>query len=109
MALYQGRALHSGSRPRRPAGVLHRIVRVAALLLVVAALAHGPWGPRRSKLARVSDVRVQGTRYLDPAQVIEIAGIRKGDDLFKIDRARARQALLLQPRIHEAQVMRRPL
>jgi len=109
MALYQGRALHSGSRPRRPAGLLRRIARVAAVLLVLAALAHVPWGTLRSRLAKVTDVRVEGTRYLDPAQVIEIAGIRRGDDLFAIDRARARQALLLQPRIHEAQVTRRPL
>ena len=65
-----------------------------------------PWGTLRARAAIVSDVRVTGTRYLDPAPVIEVAAIRKGDDLFRIDRARARQALLLQPRIHEATVGR---
>jgi cell division protein FtsQ len=109
MALYQGRALSSGSRPRRPAGLLSRILRVSVLLLAILALAHVPWGALRARAAIVSDVRVTGTRYLDPARVIEIAAIRQGDDLFRIDRARARQALLLQPRIHEATVSRRPL
>jgi hypothetical protein len=84
-------------------------VRVAGVLLVVALLAHVPWGTLRTRAAIVTDVRVEGTRYLDPARVVEISGIRKGDDLFRVDRDRARQALLLQPRIREARVTRRPL
>lgn len=109
MALYQGRALSSGSRPRRPAGLLPRILRVAALLLILLVLATIPWGTLRAKVAIVDDIRVGGTRYLDPARVVEVSGIHKGEDLFRVDPARARQALLLQPRIHEAQVSRRPL
>jgi cell division septal protein FtsQ len=109
MAYYQGRALQTERGARRGGGRLRRWLVVFGVLLAIAVLAHVPWGALRGRVAIVSDVRVRGAHYLDPARIAEMAGLHRGDDLFHIDLARARQALLLQSRIAEARVGRRPL
>src|SRR5262245_11700808 len=106
MGSYQGKALQA-PRPRRRGGRGRAAVRVLAVILGVAALAHVPWGALRRHVLVVSEIRVEGARYLDPARVSEIAGLRVGDDLFRLDARRARQALLLDSRIAGAEVTRR--
>jgi cell division septal protein FtsQ len=106
---YQGRALQSGRRERRGGTRLRRWFQVLGLILLLTVLAHVPWGALRGRLAVVTDVRVRGAHYLDPVSVAEAAGLRRGDDLLRVDLARARQALLLQSRIAAARVSRRPL
>ena len=54
----------------------------------------------------VQEVRVEGALYLDAARVAEVAGLHAGDDLITLDLERARQALLLDPRIARAEVTR---
>jgi len=125
MAFYQGRALErtprreagsgrrTGARPlpgrrwtRRPRVLRPLRVGLAllALAVLVPAVARAPWQRWRERLAVVQHVRVEGTRYLDPARVAELAGLRAGDDLFTLELERARQALLLHPRIARADV-----
>jgi len=111
MGLYQGRALERTSRRGgRRTGHGPRWVRLAVLavaLVAVAVLAaHVPWRWLREHVAIVTAVRVEGTRYLDAARVAEVAGLRTGDDLLTLDLARARQTLLLDPRIARARVSR---
>lgn len=115
MGLYQGRALECGprpgagrrgpGRPRRPWPV-RLAFTLAALGAVALVAAHLPWRWLREHVAVVREVQVEGTRYLDAAHVGEVAGLRRGDDLFALDLARARQALLLDPRIACARVSR---
>ena len=105
MSLYQGRALEAARPPRR-SSPLATIGRVAALLALAAVLAHLPWEALRARWAIVTDVRVSGTRYLDAARVGSIARIRRGDDLLALNLERARQSLLLHPRIARAEVKR---
>lgn len=102
---YQGRALDG--RPARPPGRLGRILRVLGLIAALAALAHLPWGALRKRFAVVSEVRVTGLRYLDPAQVVTRSGLAVGDDVFGVDLVLARQRLLLDSRIAAARVTRR--
>lgn len=121
MALYQGRALDRGARRdegrpahRAPAGRRRgrrsalRPARIAlalaGLVVVVAVAVLVPWRPLRARFGVVRDVRVEGARYLDAGRVAEVAGLREGDDLFDVDCERARQALLLDPRIAQAEV-----
>jgi cell division septal protein FtsQ len=62
----------------------------------------------RGSEGRILDlIGVEGTHYLDAARVIEVAGLRIGQELFGSDLARARQALLLEPRVASASVERR--
>ena len=127
MALYQGRALERGTRPGvRPSarpGVrpvpsrrwngrprVLRSVRlglafagIAVLALVAARL---PWRQLRERVAVVQQVRIEGALYLNAARVAEVAGLHAGDDLITLDLERARQALLLDPRISRAEVTR---
>ena len=123
MGLYQGRALERGSRsnvrpgarpgpnrrwdgrPRmlRSARVGLALVGVAGLALVAACL---PWRQLRERVGVLQEVRVEGALYLDAARVGEIAGLHAGDDLISLDLERARQALLLDPRISRAEVTR---
>lgn len=108
MGWYQGRALEpKARRPRRPASLPKRIARVGGALALVVVLAHVPWQGLRSRLARVSDVRVEGTHYLDAARILQVAGLARGQDLFALDLTRARQALLMDPRVASAEVRRR--
>jgi cell division septal protein FtsQ len=103
---YQGRALQAapaGRRGRRPWRILGR---AALVMLVLGALAHVPWDALRKRLAVVMTVKVEGTHYLDAARIMDMAGIHRGDDLFQVNVARARQALLMDSRIASAEVSR---
>jgi cell division protein FtsQ len=77
---------------------------LAGLAALVAVAALVPWRTLRGRHAVVTHVRVEGARYLDAARVVAVAGLREGDDLFAVDCERARQALLLDPRVARAEV-----
>ena len=127
MALYQGRALARGPRPDvRPGGRsgarpvpnrrwngrprMLRSMRIGLVLAAIAGLALAatrlPWRALRERVAVVQQVRIEGALYLDAARVGEVAGLHAGDDLIALDLERARQALLLDPRIARAEVTR---
>jgi cell division protein FtsQ len=80
---------------------------VGAALALLALAAHVPWQGLRRGVAKLTDVRVEGARYLDASRVIQAAGLTPGQDLFALDLGRARQALLLEPRVAAAEVARR--
>lgn len=109
MGLYQGRALRSEAPKRRRRGRVRRVLRLLALLAVIAALAHVPWNSLRRTFAVVSHVEVRGLHYLDPATIRGFAGVYEGQDLLTLDLDRARQALLMHPRVAEAKLGRRIL
>jgi hypothetical protein len=92
-------------RPRvlRPLRLGLALAGIAFLALVAARL---PWRQLRERLAVVQEVRIEGALYLDAARVGEVAGLHAGDDLIALDLDRARQALLLDPRISRAEVTR---
>jgi len=123
MSLYQGRALERGPRPSVRPGArpvpnrrwngrprMLRSVRIGLALAGIAGLALGaarlPWRQWRERVAVVQKVRIDGALYLDAARVGEVAGLHAGDDLIALDLERARQALLLDPRIARAEVTR---
>jgi cell division septal protein FtsQ len=103
MSYYQGRALRAG-RPRPAGGRLRRVFAALAILLAVAVLAHLPWDALRRHALVVAAVGTDGMHYLDRARVLEVAGIAPGDDLLSVDLERARQRLLLHPRVAAARV-----
>jgi cell division protein FtsQ len=78
----------------------------AGLVALALAVAFVPWRRLRERVAVLQDVKVEGALYLDAARVAEIAGLRPGDDLLALDLERARQSLLLDPRISRAEVSR---
>jgi len=104
MPSYQGRALSHETAGRRPAGRLRRIVQVLAVIAAVVALAHVPWSDLRKRFGVVTAVHVHGAHYLDPARIAGLAAVTGGDDLFRFDPRRARQALLMDSRIARASV-----
>ncbi len=107
MGLYQGRALDRARRRpprRRQPWPLRLAFAAAGLALLAVVAAHLPWRWLREHVAVVREIRVEGTRYLDAARVGEVAGLHVGDELVGLDLARARQALLLDPRIARARV-----
>jgi hypothetical protein len=109
MSRYQGKALDEarGRRPRRKAvSPLQRPLRILAAMAALGALAMVPWGELRSKLMVVDSVRVRGLRYLDAEQVRRRSGLAAGQDLFSLDLARARQLVLLEPRVRDVHVGR---
>jgi hypothetical protein len=108
MSLYQGRALERAPARRRHRAGRPWPVRLAiglgALAVLAVAAAHLPWRWVRERVAVVGRVRVEGARYLDAAQVCTAARLHAGDDLLALDLTRARQALLLDPRIAAVRV-----
>jgi cell division protein FtsQ len=107
MPSYQGHALRSGPARRAPRRFSGRLLRLVLALALATVIARVPWQAARRQVAALGAIEVKGVRYLDPRAVQAIAGIELGDDLFAIDCARARQALLLHPRIASATVERR--
>jgi len=105
MPSYQGRAF--APTPRRRSSRIARWVRVFVVLIALALVAHLPWEELRKRFAVVTNVRVEGTHYLDAEHAQDRAGIHRGDDLLALDLARARQKLLLDSRVSEAKVERR--
>jgi len=102
---YQGKALHARPEPRRPSP-LRRPLRVLAAMAALGALAMVPWGDLRARLLVLDRIQVTGNRYLDAARVRERSGLRPGQDLLSLDLDRARQLVLLEPRVAGARVRR---
>jgi cell division protein FtsQ len=107
MSAYQGRALQARPAGRKAPRTWRVLLRVLVIAAVLAVVAHIPWGALRKSLAVVTDIRVEGNHYLDAALVIERSGLATGDDLFRVDVARARQRLLLDSRIAHVEIGRR--
>ena len=111
MASYQGRALRSERAGERHGKVgfmrkVRRVLKVVALIGVVTALAHVPWGALRHAAIRVSEIRVAGLHYLDAPGVVARSGLTVGMGWLDADLKRARQRLLADSRIHAARVSR---
>jgi cell division protein FtsQ len=108
MSRYRGKALQDPKRARRSpaASPLRRPLRVLLVMLVLGGLAMVPWGEIRERLLIVDHIHVTGLRYLDVAKVRERSGLQEGQDLLGLDLPRARQMVLLEPRIQSARVRR---
>jgi cell division protein FtsQ len=106
MGYYQGRALRQEAPRRRGGNRLRRMLHVFGAIVVLAALAHVPWGQLRARYAVLTGVEVRGQRYLSAVEVQAISGLETGADLLNLDIDRARQALLVHPRIASASVRR---
>jgi hypothetical protein len=110
MSRYEGRALErpkpGGRRRSGPGSPLRLPLLVLAVMLGLGLLAMLPWGEFRSRVLVVGRVRVSGLRYLDAAQVERRSGLAAGQDLLALDLDRARQQVLMEPRVREARVRR---
>ncbi len=106
MALYQGRALRSPARGNGGRGGSKPWLNVLIAMVVMVVLAHVPWRQLRQGFTVVREVRIEGNRGMSDARITELSGIQSGQDLFEVDLARVRQALLLEPRIARAEVSR---
>ena len=106
MSRYQGKALERGARPRRRGLLFQKPLRVVLVMLTLGVLAMVPWGELRRRLLIVDQVRVSGLRYLDAARVRNRSAIREGQDLISLDLVRARQLVMLEPRIRSARLTR---
>ena len=104
---YQGKALQPERRRRPTNGVdPGRLLPFALALVAILGLAFLPWGRLRRRYLVVDGVRVTGVRYLDAGRVRRRSGLADGQDLLALDLARARQLVLLEPRIRTAEVRR---
>jgi len=106
MSLYQGRALRPEARRPRGEGRLRRIATLLAAVVLLPVLIQAPWGAWRRQAFPVREIRVEGVRYLESAAVVTAAGLATGADLLGVDLDRARQALLLHPRVARARLER---
>jgi len=109
MNRYEGKALERRQRGRGrrpPRSPLRLPVLVLAVMLGLGLLAMLPWGEFRTKVLVVGRVRVSGLRYLDAVQVQRRSGLAPGQDLLALDLDRARQLVLMEPRVREARVHR---
>src|SRR5689334_7194468 len=111
MSRYQGKAIQDPRSARRAANAkktspLRRPLRVLVAMLALGALAMVPWGEIRERVLVLDGIHVVGLRYLDQARVRERSGLQQGQDLLTLDLPRARQLVLLEPRIRSAKVRR---
>jgi len=109
LSQYQGKALERPRRGRsrkRTGSPLRLPLLVVGAMLGLGLLAMLPWGEFRAKVLVVGRVRVSGLRYLDAEQVLRRSGLAAGQDLIALDLERARQLVLMEPRVQEARVHR---
>jgi len=113
MSRYQGKALgpSRGRGPRanpkkKAAFPLRKPLLVLGVILGLGLLAMLPWGELRARVLVVGRVRVGGLRYLDAERVRRRSGLAAGQDLISLDLARARQLVLMEPRVKQARVRR---
>ena len=109
MSRYQGKALERARklrRGRKPGMPLRRPLLVLAVMLGLGLVAMLPWGEFRARALVVANVRVSGLRYLDAEQVRRRSGLAPGQDLLALDLDRARQLVLMEPRVLSARVRR---
>ena len=106
MSRYQGKALQRGGARTKKPSPFRRPLRVLIAMLVLGALAMVPWDDVRAKLLVLDRVHVTGTRYLDANKVRARSGLKPGQDLLSLDLDRARQLVLLEPRVLSARVRR---
>ena len=106
MSRYQGKALQPARRAPKHGSPFRRPLRVLVAMLVLGALAMVPWGELAERALVLGRIHVTGARYLDVAKVRARSGLREGQALFGLDLARARQMVLLEPRIQSARVWR---
>lgn len=106
MSRYQGKALHRSAPGPKRGSPFRRPLRVLVAMLVLGALAMVPWGDLRAKLLVLDRIHVTGTRYLDANRVRERSALKPGQDLLSLDLDRARQLVLLEPRVLSAKVRR---
>jgi cell division septal protein FtsQ len=106
MSGYQGKALHERGKRARKVSPLERPLRVTAAMLATGVIAMLPWGELRARFLVLERIHVTGARYLDPARVRARSGLERGEDLLEIDLERARQRVLLEPRVMAAHVRR---
>ena len=85
---------------RHPLG-LPAIVLVAALVLIV-----GGYGLTFSPLFRAKIVRIEGERRLGERQVMRLAGVEPGVNVFHLDAAEVQRRLEADPRVAAASVTR---
>lgn len=90
----------------RPAGFASPIgLRGALLLATLAAIAGFAVWAYHSPYLTVTEVRVVGTKTLDPAQVQAASGLL-GQNVFDLDVRRARAGVLALPNVRDVQVRR---
>lgn len=111
MTRYQGKALERGPAtrgrgPRRSGLLVQKPLRILFVMLVLGAVAMVPWADLRKKVLVVDRIQVTGVRYLDATRVRKRSGLATGQDLLGLDLMRARQMVLLEPRIASARVRR---
>ncbi len=102
-------------RLRRAAdGVRTRLAGIkaaAGIVFVVAASIGLAWGIKQHVVSSprfaVKNIRVEGTQKRTPEQVAETAGLEIGMNVFAVDLTHARQRLLRDPWIAEAEVDRK--
>lgn len=107
MSRYQGKALASAGRVRTAqASPFQKPLRILLTMLVLGGLAMVPWGEIRKSVLVIDKVRVAGLRYLDEGRVRKRSGLAEGQDLIALDLTKARQLVLLEPRLESASVHR---
>lgn len=109
MSRYQGKALADVRREPRAGSPFRRPLRIVLAMLVLGGLAMVPWKDVRRALLVVDHIKVTGIRYLDEARVRERSKLVVGQDLIALDLVRARQLVLLEPRLRSAEVRRHGL
>jgi len=106
----------AGARDWKPRAFLSAKARWMALkmaalaaLVAVAVAMHGRVVESLQDLAglKLSQVKVSGTKYLTPEEVVAVAGLVPGEGMFRLDLGRAAQAVQALPWVARARFERR--
>lgn len=109
------RAARGQSEPPEPAGSAWRTVGsllklLSGVLIVVGASGAVAWGAHRYAMSTprfaVKKLEISGNRRKSDGEIVKLAGIQPGQNIFALDTEKAERALLEDPWIREVKITR---
>ncbi len=98
------------SRPRKRSWVFAALKVVWSLVVVLGSAIGLTWGASHyattSARFAIRDVQLEGDVRVTKDQVLRESGIRLGDNLFRLDLAKARERLLANPWLSQVRITR---
>jgi cell division protein FtsQ len=111
----RNRAVRGASQPPPPEGSAWRLIwslgkLLSGVLIVVAASGAVAWGAHRYAMTTprfaVKKVDISGTRRKTDSEIVKLAGLERGQNIFALETAKAESKLLEDPWIRQVKITR---
>ncbi|ATW25053.1 cell division protein FtsQ/DivIB [Candidatus Formimonas warabiya] len=89
-------------RRRKRPGSIKWLMKILTLILILFA----SYFFINSPFFAVSSIKVSGTKLVSVQDIVELSGLAKGQNIFKIDREKAEKKILMSPMVDDVEIER---